>query len=287
MPIMKILSLETHQTCSSINTQKNTGFSYYEYKQGETHSANTDHTFCLIFILDGRISAQIDHGCREQVAAGNFFLIPQYAKNHMVAEQNGSALILFWNLQVRVCQTMVNASTAQPFSQEMMCISMIDPLKQMLHSMVRYIKDRIDCTHVHMVKQMELLFILQKYYDRELMVRFFSPSFGSRSHFMSTVLKYYKEVSSMQELAKKCGCSDRTFNRKFHDYFAMTPYQWIQQKKSEEISHYLRDSNVSFHTIAKKMCFSSPSHLSLYCRKTFGKTPTELRKEMQSKSSSK
>lgn len=283
MPIMKVLSFGKHRTCSSINTQKDTGFSYYEYKQGEAHTAHTDNTFCLIFVLDGMISAQIEHGKTEQVKAGNFFLIPQYAKNHMMAEQNGSALILFWNLQVRVCETMVDASTVQPFPQGMICVPMIDPLKQMLRSMVRYIKDHIDCTHVHMVKQMELLFILQKYYDRDLMIRLFSPSFGSRSHFMSTVLKYYKEVSSMQELAEKCGCSDRTFNRKFHDYFAMTPYQWIQQKKSEEISHYLRDSNVSFNTIAKKMCFSSPSHLSLYCRKTFGKTPTEMRKELQSK----
>ena len=73
--------------------------------------------------------------------------------------------------------------------------------------------------------------------------------------------------------------SERSFNRKFQDCFNQSPYQWMQERKAEIVREKVCDPDVAFREIAMEFGFSSPAHLTCYCKRLFGLTPTELRSE--------
>ena len=52
-----------------------------------------------------------------------------------------------------------------------------------------------------------------------------------------------------------------------------------QERKAEIVREKVCDPDVAFREIAMEFGFSSPAHLTCYCKRLFGLTPTELRSE--------
>lgn len=76
---------------------------------------------------------------------------------------------------------------------------------------------------------------------------------------------------------------ERSFNRKFHSCFGESPYKWIQKKKAEQIQEMINDPEFSFKEIAEELGFSSSPHLTTYCQRMFGMTPSQLREKNKDK----
>lgn len=86
---------------------------------------------------------------------------------------------------------------------------------------------------------------------------------------------YSKNVS---ELAGLCsyGCV-RTFTRHFKKSFVQTPYQWMLDRKMEEVQSLVLNSDMSITEIAKMYDFKSVSHLVNLYSKRFGNSPYKSR----------
>lgn len=97
--------------------------------------------------------------------------------------------------------------------------------------------------------------------------------------FVELVLKHYKNSTSIDDLAIRCGYkSTKTFTRHFKQKFNTTPKQWLLQLRQNELVHYLENTDYPLKKIVSMLGFSNISHLRDFCEKRFGLPPDKIRK---------
>lgn len=96
--------------------------------------------------------------------------------------------------------------------------------------------------------------------------------------FKGIVLRNYKSVTSIKELAQKCNHSLSSFSRHFKTVFNENPYTWFQKQKLEHIKIRLKDKHISLNQIVDEFNFSSPGHFSSFCKKHLQMPPSEYRR---------
>ncbi|OJV32545.1 MAG: hypothetical protein BGO33_02830 [Bacteroidia bacterium 43-41] len=93
------------------------------------------------------------------------------------------------------------------------------------------------------------------------------------------VLKHYKNSTSLDELAVRCGYnSTKTFTRHFKRKFNTTPKQWQLLVRKNEAIHYLENTDYPLKKIASLLGFANVSHLRDFCIKKIGSPPEKIRK---------
>lgn len=101
----------------------------------------------------------------------------------------------------------------------------------------------------------------------------------SELRLVELVLKHYKNSTSLDELAVRCGYnSTKTFTRHFKRKFNTTPKQWQLLNKKNEIIYYLENTDYPLKKIASLLGFANVSHLRDFCIKKIGSPPEKIRK---------
>lgn len=96
--------------------------------------------------------------------------------------------------------------------------------------------------------------------------------------FVNDVLLNYKKASTSAELANLCGYDCvRTFTRHFKAHYKETPYQWMLNRKLEEIQTLVINTDMSITQISRRYYFKSVSHLINLYTKRFGISPQKHR----------
>ena len=114
--------------------------------------------------------------------------------------------------------------------------------------------------------------------DNEIVLVKLIPRASKSKTFEDSVLMHYSSAKTMSDLAKLChyDCI-RTFTRHFKKCFSQTPYQWLLDRKMEEIHSMVLSSDMSITEIAKMYDFKSVSHLVNAFSKRFGIPPLKSR----------
>ena len=107
--------------------------------------------------------------------------------------------------------------------------------------------------------------------ESEIVLVKFIPRASRSKRFEDSVLSNYSNARNMNELAKLCkyDCL-RTFTRHFKKCFGQTPYQWMLDRKMEEIQSLVLNSDISITEISRMYDFRSVSHLVNAYSKRFG-----------------
>lgn len=114
--------------------------------------------------------------------------------------------------------------------------------------------------------------------DREIVLVKLIPHATKSKAFEDSVLKNYMVAKNVNELAKLCkyDCV-RTFTRHFKKSFDNTPYQWMLDRKMEEIHSLVINSDMTITEISKMYDFKSVSHLVNLYSKRYGVSPRKNR----------
>ena len=114
--------------------------------------------------------------------------------------------------------------------------------------------------------------------DDEVVLVKFIPRTSKFKWFEERVLGNYSSARNMNELARLCGYDClKTFTRHFKKSFGQTPYQWMLDRKMEEIHSLVANSDVPITAIAKMYGFKSISHLVNIYTKRSGTPPRKSR----------
>ncbi len=73
------------------------------------------------------------------------------------------------------------------------------------------------------------------------------------------------------------GISSRRLHQIFVKELGLSPKQYILKKKLEEGYRLLVQTAMPVHTVADRLCFSSPYHFTNAFKRLFGQTPTQVR----------
>lgn len=281
---MKLLYVQEHLTCKNYVSDFHIGFNSKELKQGETLELEDKYFNYLIFILEGEMMMSCNEFRNHLCVGGEMVFVSQDSTASGEAVTDVKYMQLSFDNQFTLCDQLALESL-QDFDKKPAVFNKIDirtPLLSVLESVQFYLRHKILCKHLHVIKQKEVFLILRAFYAKEEIARFLSPMLNRDMDFKAFVLQHYQEVKTVEELAGMCKMSVRSFNRKFNDYFDDSPYSWMLKQKSRHIRTKLADGKVPFGTIIKEYGFSSPAHFTTYCKKQFGQSPSKLRKQLVS-----
>lgn len=158
-------------------------------------------------------------------------------------------------------------------------IKIDDRISAFLSSLIDVLNDGLGCKHFHLIKREELFLYFRAGYSKQDLALFFSPILGDNIDFKDFVLANYKKILEVKEFAGVANMSLSTFNRRFKETFNDTAKNWLMSRRAESIYNDVVMSEISFSELADKYSFSSSAYFSTYCKKTFGETALELRKE--------
>ena len=84
---------------------------------------------------------------------------------------------------------------------------------------------------------------------------------------------------TVEELAQLGGYTLSTFRRIFNNVFHEPVYEWMLARRKEGILDDLNNSKCSISEICYKYGFESLPHFSNFCKKSFGASPRNLRRQ--------
>ena len=276
---MKLLYLSEHRSCLNYQLEYGSGFSRYELSAQECGRIDNDNCFCVLFLLRGELLVSLGKEQSILVSSNRMLFIPQREKNRIQSTVSSECLLLFWNKEVTVCDKMYfdTISHEKIIDDINYILPIRKPLLHILRQILFYLEMGLSCRHMHLLKQQEITLILRGFYTKAELSCFFTGISGVGKKFENFIIENYRKVRTVKEFASLCCVSERSFNRKFQHCFNQSPYQWMQERKAELVREKISDPEVTFREIAIEFDFSSPAHLTYYCKKHFGTTPTELR----------
>lgn len=138
-------------------------------------------------------------------------------------------------------------------------------------------RQRCTCGLIIRIKLEEFFFWMGYSYSLEDRRRFLGNLTGPDDSFAHLVYENYLNAGTVAQLAEKTCCSLPNFEKRFKKRFGMPPTVWIALQKAKIILPEICNSEKPFKQIAFEYGFSSGAHFTAFCRKNFGRTPSELR----------
>ena len=87
-------------------------------------------------------------------------------------------------------------------------------------------------------------------------------------------------ITNSEELARQYNMSGSVFRKRFKQEFNIPVSEWLRQQRKKNIEQMLQDTAIPLHQIAESNGFNMLSTFSDYCRRNFGKSPRQMRKEL-------
>lgn len=280
---MGILYVPEHTSCRNYATQASSFFTVVSLKEGEVLQRQSLSVSLLVFIVNGSLELSTAGVVTSiKIRADEFFLLHKGGALIGTALENTELLVCVLSGNLKLCSQFslqqLSAYVPVGYNYEFFPLQFTLRIHDFVRILVLALKDGLGCTHYHQLKRDELLLYLRAEYPKELLARFFLPIVGASTDFKEFVLTNYRGVKGIKELADRANLSLSTFNRRFKDTFNRPAQEWLTIRKTEDVLKDILMTALPFSEIAEKYNFSSPSYLNSYCKKHFGKTPSELRK---------
>lgn len=281
---MTLHYVSEHLGCSVYATKETSLFFLRDILAGETVTRNYLDFTLLVFLYEGEVEINYGIDGKLNLKAGNVFLLPKNLEIKITAgKSDAKALLCKFNTEIKMCSMyslkQLDKYVPENLEKRLYSLSFDERIESFVNLIVMALSDGLNCTHYHQIKREELFMYLRAGYTREELALFFSPIIGRNIDFKDFVLSHYKEIYDVKEFADKANMSQSTFNRRFKESFNDTALHWLLARKSESILNDIIKSDLTFAEISEKYRFSTPSYFVAFCKKYYGKTAAELRKD--------
>jgi AraC-like DNA-binding protein len=263
----------------------NIEFQLKQERKDKTIHIKERHLNHILFLVEGEMNISYHEFRNHLCKAGEMIFIPQ--DSIAVAESYTEVryLLLSFNNQI-ILHEDLGWSELKDYDSERDVFHKLDirpPLQDVLDSVSFYLKNKVGDPHLNEVKEKEIFLMLKVFYTGQEVARFLKPLLKQDMDFKAYVIKHYTNARNVEELAKLCDLSVRSFTRKFKEHFGDSPYRWILRQKANQIKILLADKKISMQAIIKEYGFSSPAHFTTYCKKQLGLTPSMYRNTLNGK----
>jgi AraC-like DNA-binding protein len=273
--------LEEHVSCQWYKSGFQTGFKTNVIREGEMLEKVDMSYNHLIFVREGLITIDCNEYSGRKVKKDECILIPRAADMSCRTLQDSSLLVLTFDVLQSICDKSMLRSYESLYKQIDYSFTPTPiryPLTTYIDLLMVYLKEGINCEHLHEIKEKELFLVLRRCYSREEIMHLLHPIIGV-SDFKALILQNYMKVQSVSELAELTGLGRTAFDTKFRDVFGMSARQWILKEMAKRIRYRAKDPAMSIRRLITEFKFNSATHFYRFCKQQFDCTPTELLKK--------
>lgn len=275
-----LLYSKEHFSCVNYLGEIKLGFRYRVYEKD--CKISRDATFCnvIYFVLEGSMRLSCNAYSTRVISAGEMFFIP--VKSFFTIEcltEVKAIVLLFDNADFRCSQFSMRA--LKPYAEhvhyDFNTLEITKPLKQYLDLLGMYLRNGVNCIHLHKVKADELFILLRQFYSKEKLASLFYPIIGNRLDFRMYCFNMLNDAKGVKELVDKSNMGRSVFYEKFKEEFGdISPKRWLDQHLMRKIFHAASKPDVSVKEMAYQLGFDSESSFCQYCKRHYNLTPTEI-----------
>lgn len=257
------------------------GFYIHNFMDGEEYVIEPGANNHLVFLMYGSLVVNSEERRDYHVREKNMVLCYKEYKYSLAAEGNAQVIVAYFSSLGGACDVGLLSQLYRRqsnLSYEFVSIAFTEPMRDFLNMMSRFLDDGIECKHLHYSSIQQLFVILRFYYPPKTLLKMFFNILDSDLSFKVLVNNNRVKAKTLNELAALCGYDISTFNVLFRKHFkGVTPYEWMQEQRSQEILQCISTTSLTIGDIADQYGFSNAGHLSAFCRKYLGDTPSRLR----------
>lgn len=276
---------EKHMTCYHYSVPETAMFRVYRINQDSPPVNQEIDTPVLLFVMQGEVKVRLGTEATRRVEAGYFFLVPTFTRFRGICETSAEVIRCEFKEMPRFCDIYTIENLAQDTADRQnnnktfFTLPIRGRLNEFFSLLAGCLDDGLQCQYYHEIKKKELFLLLSVYYSIEELSDLFRPILGTDFHFRQLILDNYKKIESVEQFAEIAHMTISTFQRKFKQAFRTPVKQWLLERKADSIIQDIKTTFNPIEEISYKYGFSSPSYFSNFCKRMFGKSPTELRSE--------
>lgn len=283
---MRLFYQEEHKTCYHYAEKSTATFKVHHLQRDTPPARARLERSLMVFVVEGEVLIRYGTDKPFVVPAGRFFLVEPGTL--FTGHQSSTTLVVtmafvgspqlcnIYTLENLVSDTQGAALPADPH----FTLPIRPRLREFLDLTMHCLDDGLSCVHYHELKRAEFFQLVRAYYSKEELAALFRPLLGVDHDFRRQVLEAYARADcDVATLAARLNLSTATFQRKFKQTFHETAGKWLLDRKAERIIRQLKTTSLTFDQICFENGFSSPAYFSSFCKRIFGKSPTELRGE--------
>ena len=283
---MRLFYQEEHKTCYHYAEKSTATFKVYHLQHDAPPAQARLECSLMVFVIEGESLIRYGAGKPFVVPAGRFFLVEPGTL--FTGHQQVPTLVM--TMAFVGAPQLCDIYTLENLVRDTQGASLpVDPhftlpirprLREFLDLVMHCLDDGLSCAHYHELKREEFFQLVRAYYSKEELAALFRPLLGIDHDFRRQVLEACaKGCCDIAAMAGQLNMSTATLQRKFKQTFHETAGQWLLNRKAERIVRQLKTTSLTFDQICFENGFSSPAYFSNFCKRVFGKTPTQLRNE--------
>jgi len=131
------------------------------------------------------------------------------------------------------------------------------------------------------MKILELFHLLSHSYTKKELAGLFYPVLKREEYFVRFIEDNYPRLKTAKELAREAHMSLKSFENKFNRVFGISPGRWMIKRKTALVYQEISSSSLPLSVVADKCGFATLSHMTDFCKKHLGITPSQIRKRSE------
>ncbi len=286
---MKLVDINEHLNCYNYDNNKKPVIEQLRIaKSGKHNSVTTNNA--VVFVMEGRLRYSFRDSPPFEAQKGELFFLPVGATYSRQALTQARIVIFRVHGFVGLCANYTverlyrerNKKDSNDYEPENKHFGLLEVNARLWHfvdGICDCIEDGLKCRYWFDMKVQELFLLIRAYYPKEDIRGFLYPILSRDTAFSESVRKYWKDFKTVNELAAFMHMSPNQFHKRFTAVFGTTPHKWIAEGRAKIARHEITATNKQFKQIAIENGFSSDAIFTRFCKKMFGKSPTQLRGE--------
>ena len=244
----------------------------------------------IVFFVEGRMKYVFNDFVEYEAAKGEVLFLPAGERYYYETQTNVTLIVVRLFKSMNLCNTfsLEKLNSPKSYDNDDFCprtknwfsISEIHPrIWQFLDGIQDCMSDGLKEQDYFEMKTRELFYLLNAYCTKEDLCKFFFFILNEDSAFSEYVHLCWQSFGNVSRIAKSMHLTHKQFSKRFVSVFGKTPQKWMMEAKADIIYNKIIQTNKPFKLIATENGLSSDTHFTWFCRKNFGKTPSEIRKK--------
>ena len=294
---MDLLYKNEHLNCSNYDLSEKPIIEVLKIVKGDSNKSSVINNE-IVFIIEGRIRYRFQdlpthEGVKGQIVfrpAGEHYSYQALIDSTVVVFRLLNPLLLCRRFSIEKLygiQAIVPGSMPERENKRVGTLEINSRIWCFLEMLIDCIADGLRCKCWFDLKIVEFFSYLRVYYTKEEARNFFLSILSGDTAFSEYIRLNWHRFASVNQMADALNMSRNRFSRRFTKIFGTSPYRWMSEGRAKRALDEITATNKSFKQIAADNGFGSDTQFTRFIKKEFGKTPSELRENVENDANGK